>query len=182
MSLYTRLCEVHQRFSEDRRGTTAVIFALTLVAVMMGVGAAVDYSRAAKARAHLQALVDAAALAGARLANATESQRQVAAMAYFGSANSGDPTASVAVANGTVTVNAQSALAASLLGVVGIDQIPIAAQATAAMQATTAGGGGLPVCVSRCRRNGPGSFRAICRCPLNGQMSSRTRKYVTIVK
>ncbi len=51
-----------RRFAADRTGAIAVVFALTLVPMLMAVGAAVDYSRAASLRSDLQAAADAAAL------------------------------------------------------------------------------------------------------------------------
>jgi Flp pilus assembly protein TadG len=65
MSLATALL---QRFAADRRGVVAVVYALTLLPLMMGIGAAVDYSRASSSRVDLQSAVDAAALAVGRVA------------------------------------------------------------------------------------------------------------------
>ena len=47
---------------DDRRGTTAVLFGLSVIPVMAIVGSAVDYGRASAARTELQRAVDAAAL------------------------------------------------------------------------------------------------------------------------
>src|SRR5829696_8901599 len=49
-------------FRDDRRGTTAVLFGLSVIPVMAIVGSAVDYGRASAARTELQRAVDAAAL------------------------------------------------------------------------------------------------------------------------
>lgn len=66
----------------DIRGTTAVLFALMLVPLLMVIGFAVDYSRQVTAERHLQASIDAAALAGARaLEDASLSDAQVLAIA-----------------------------------------------------------------------------------------------------
>ena len=51
-----------RRFRDDRRGTTAVLFGLSVIPVMAIVGSAVDYGRASAARTELQRAVDAAAL------------------------------------------------------------------------------------------------------------------------
>lgn len=50
-------------FRKDRNGGVAIIFALALVPLLLGVGAAVDYTRAARARATMQQALDSAALA-----------------------------------------------------------------------------------------------------------------------
>ncbi|MGE4483270.1 TadE/TadG family type IV pilus assembly protein [Acidocella sp.] len=53
------------RFSGDRRGVTAIIWALLLPTMIISIGAAVDYARVAAERAQLQTAADQAALAGA---------------------------------------------------------------------------------------------------------------------
>ena len=53
-------------FAGDQRGTTAMIFALTVAIVVSMVGGAVDYGRAVKVRDQMQNAVDAAVLAAAR--------------------------------------------------------------------------------------------------------------------
>ena len=55
-----------KRFLRNNSGTTAVIFGLAMLPITIGVGAAIDYSRAANARAEMQTAVDAAALGAAR--------------------------------------------------------------------------------------------------------------------
>ncbi len=54
-----------RRLLRDRRGNVASMFALGIVPVMAGLGAAVDYATYANARAELDRAADAAALAGA---------------------------------------------------------------------------------------------------------------------
>ncbi len=53
---------VLQRFTGDRRGTTAVVFALCTLPVVGAAGAAVDYTHASRARATLQKTADQTAL------------------------------------------------------------------------------------------------------------------------
>lgn len=55
-----------RRFAEDRSGATAMLFGLCIIPVMAGVGAAVDYARAANVRTGLQMAVDSTALLLAR--------------------------------------------------------------------------------------------------------------------
>ena len=50
------------RFRRDRSGNIAVIFALSLLPVLSGIGCAVDYSRATQLRSKLQSAVDAASV------------------------------------------------------------------------------------------------------------------------
>lgn len=55
------------RFGRDRRGSVAIMFGLTIFVVITLVGAAVDYGRTLLARERLQATVDSAVLAAARV-------------------------------------------------------------------------------------------------------------------
>lgn len=52
-------------FRKDERGTTALMFAIALSAMMTAIGVAVDISRVTSSDALLQDVVDTAALAGA---------------------------------------------------------------------------------------------------------------------
>lgn len=65
------LCNRLQRLRTAERGNIAVIFALALVPLMTGLGAAVDYSRANATKEVVQAALDSALLAGAKDGSST---------------------------------------------------------------------------------------------------------------
>lgn len=50
------------RFAQDECGNIAIIFAISLVPIVSFIGAAIDYSRAARARTAMQSALDSAAL------------------------------------------------------------------------------------------------------------------------
>jgi Flp pilus assembly protein TadG len=50
------------RFRHDQSGNIAIIFALTLMPILSGVGCAIDYSRATHLRSKLQSAIDAASV------------------------------------------------------------------------------------------------------------------------
>jgi Flp pilus assembly protein TadG len=52
-----------RRFSRDRNGNVALMFGITLVPLLMAVGAGIDYSMATRMKAKLQSAADAAAVA-----------------------------------------------------------------------------------------------------------------------
>jgi Flp pilus assembly protein TadG len=56
-----------KRFAADRGGSVAIMFAAAVIPLVIGVGAAIDYSRAAQAKVDMQAAVDATALAVGRV-------------------------------------------------------------------------------------------------------------------
>ncbi|MGL5116133.1 MAG: pilus assembly protein TadG-related protein [Beijerinckiaceae bacterium] len=65
------LRSVGKRFSQDEKGTVALLFALSLPLLAGAGGVALDYSQAGNAKANFQNNVDAAALAGAKAASET---------------------------------------------------------------------------------------------------------------
>ena len=50
------------RFRKDQRGNIGMIFAIMLVPLLTFMGAAIDYSRATRARATMQSVLDSVAL------------------------------------------------------------------------------------------------------------------------
>src|SRR5207245_2656090 len=57
-----RLGRLFGRFAAAEQGNIAVIFAITLIPLLSFVGAAVDYTRASRARSAMQAALDSTAL------------------------------------------------------------------------------------------------------------------------
>src|SRR5579864_427830 len=75
------------RFSGDRRGNIAVIFALTMIPTIYLLGMTLDYTQALRRQGQLNAAADAAAIAAVRPAMLiqTDSVAQATAAAVFGS-------------------------------------------------------------------------------------------------
>ena len=75
------------RFAEDKRGSTAIMFALLITPVMMLTGMAVDFSRMVTVKSRMQTVLDAAALAGGKAAQLNPTtiavSAQTAAQGYF---------------------------------------------------------------------------------------------------
>ena len=70
-------------FRASTAGNTGVMFALVLVPLLLGVGAAVDYVRLSDRQTELSAALDGAALAAATAKDATEADRISIARDYF---------------------------------------------------------------------------------------------------
>ncbi|AWL95622.1 TadE/TadG family type IV pilus assembly protein [Bradyrhizobium ottawaense] len=84
--LVSRLGRLCARFATAEQGNIAVIFAIALVPVLSFVGAAIDYSRAAQARASMQSALDSTALMLSRdLSSGTITTSQISSKAqtYF---------------------------------------------------------------------------------------------------
>jgi Flp pilus assembly protein TadG len=117
-------------FSKDTSGATAIVFGL-VVTVLLGVlGLAIDFSQIARARTRLQALADAAVLAGAAHPDANLANRAAFAEQFFDATLAGvtDMTASLETKSfiaDTATNSIQATVRASqpltLLPILGFD-------------------------------------------------------------
>ena len=124
-----------KRFLRNNSGTTAVIFGLAMLPITIGVGAAIDYSRAANARAEMQTAVDAAALGAAREGGKLDDAGLSTLGRDFFDANfkSRDSvnvsTMSVARSGRTIKVAAKGGVDTSIMQLMGIRTVDIAADA-----------------------------------------------------
>src|SRR5690348_2002159 len=75
-----------RRFRKNDRGSVAVIFAVALIPILLGVGAAIDFSRANSFRNTLQAALDNALLGGAK--DGSSSWSQIASNIFTANAQS----------------------------------------------------------------------------------------------
>lgn len=130
----------------DRRGTVAVMVAVSAVPIMIAVGAGIDVSRLAGARATLQNAADAAALAGAGLYTSADQSTtaQNSAQAYFDRyARSTDLTVSTRTATAapasnnasllTVTVSVAATMPTTFARLIGVNTMNLNARSVAAI-------------------------------------------------
>lgn len=126
------------RFLTDQRGGVAVVFSLALVPMLCFIGAAVDYSRLASAKSHVQQALDAAALEAGRrtIANLdpTPAARNQHVRAVYDANLSSftDLTTtnfSVSEANLVLTLDASGTVKLAFGGILGIDSVTVGAQA-----------------------------------------------------
>lgn len=75
------------RFCRSRRGNVAVLFAFTLVPMLLAVGCAVDYGHATQVRSKLQSAIDAASVGS--VARASRAYAQAATMTADGALDQG---------------------------------------------------------------------------------------------
>ena len=74
MSATKKISSVWKRFAKANRGSTGVIFAVSLVPILLAAGAAIDFSNFYATRNHVQAALDAGSMAGATAAGKTDSE------------------------------------------------------------------------------------------------------------
>ncbi len=125
--------------ANDERGTTAIIFAVSLIPLMGIVGAAVDGTRWLTAKRSTQTAIDAAVLAGARAmqlspeneAPALETASRIYTVNIAGRIGVENDTVTFETADhkSAVTVKGNAYLKTTFLSVVGIKQLPLVPQA-----------------------------------------------------
>jgi Flp pilus assembly protein TadG len=132
-----RATSLLRRFFGDRRGSLAVSFGFLSVPMVMITGMAVDYSRVAYARTSLQAVVDSTALSIANPRYNDPDQIRAAAVSIFESqlreklnlAQVPKLEVSVLDDGKSVHVKAMTSVSTTLLAILGMSEMEIAAQA-----------------------------------------------------
>lgn len=145
-----------RQFRRDNSGNVASAFALSVLPLVGLAGAAVDYSRAAKAQSNLQLIADAAALKAASKNVASNEARVGMALAFFNAAAQGSGIANGATATASgrsVTVSATGSIKTGLLGAAGINEVLVKATATADRIKQ-----GPPVCVMTLNQTASGAM------------------------
>jgi Flp pilus assembly protein TadG len=120
------------RFINDRRGTIAIIFALTAGIVFAMVGGAVDYGRWLSARSKTLNAMDAAVLAAGRVLQLDPSNTSgalAAAQKYYNENRSNildQDTVNFSVKDGEIVVSmSSSSVKTPFLGIIGINSLPV---------------------------------------------------------
>lgn len=121
-------------FRRNTSGSVLPLFALLAVPILAGIGAAVDYSRAAAVRTQIRAQIDAALLAGAK--DASDNWSQIALSVFNSSAREvgaaiNPPTFAVD-SNGNYTATVTGTVPTKILGAVAINSISVAATSAVA--------------------------------------------------
>ena len=143
-----RLTTKLRQFRSTSSGNVAVTFAIMIVPVMGGVGAAIDYSQSSSIKTAMQAAADAAALGTVKIASTlTPEQVQSTASGLF-NASFSRPNVTPGVAasydsgSSTVTVTASASYKPNIVNMMGIMQIAMSANSKA-----TVGGKTWQICV-----------------------------------
>lgn len=146
--LITRASAQVRRFVSDRRANVAATFAIALVPLLGFVGAAVDYSRATRARSQMLGALDSTALMISKDMNngvISQSALSATAQSYFNAMYQNADALTVAVtatytpSSGNtapaITVTGSSTLNNAFLQVIGFPQFTISASSTSSWNA-----------------------------------------------
>ena len=126
-----------EKFGRCHKGNIGLSFALAVIPVFMVAGIALDYSRAASLKTHLQASLDAGALAAAAAGSLSDNERIQIAKDVFASnfatqAGTGiEANPQVSIENGeTVVMNVAVQQPTVLMQIAGFDTIDISSSVT----------------------------------------------------
>src|ERR1700759_3420376 len=144
LSIIRRLTQAAPRFAAAREGNIEITFAISFLPILFFVGAAIDYSRAAKARTAMQAALDSTSLMLSKDLSSgviTTSQISTQAQAYFSALYTDKDAQAVAISatytqasgsNGsTVQVTGSGTITTDFMKVAGIPNMNIGASSTA---------------------------------------------------
>ena len=137
-----------RRFIARDNGSTAIMFALALIPIALSIGAAVDFSFASSARAHLNAVADAAALAAvSKTAQAlSASDAQKLALKVFKSQSSAMKRVTIGKVNAKVVDNTKgrtavvtytASVGTAFMGLISMKTLTIGGDSTAASRTPT---------------------------------------------
>ncbi len=131
------------RIKQDNAGSIGILFSLIAVPVVAVVGAAIDYGMALNARTELQAAVDMAAAAGARLPATSNQNRTEAVLASFNAGVAGRnftaSTPKIDASNSKVAVVASASVPTSFMGILGFMSLTVSAETEARSQIENGG-------------------------------------------
>jgi Putative Flp pilus-assembly TadE/G-like len=125
-----------RRFCSDSAGNVAITFALCLFALVLAVGAGVDYSRGNSARSNLQAALDAAALAAGAVGTRNTDERIKNGEQYF-AANftlPNPPTPTITIEGNVVTATARYQVPTTLMAIARIENVTVGGIASTVFQ------------------------------------------------
>ena len=119
-------------FAAERSGAVVLIFGIVLVPMLLGIGLAIDYSRALKTKQNLAQALDASALAVGSWPDLSEAETKQKAQDFFDANYSasglGTPSAlNVAVLDGKITISATSDVDTTFMKMTGINQMTVGA-------------------------------------------------------
>lgn len=127
------------KFRSDASGNIMVMFGLSVLPVIVGMGLAVDYSRASSARVSMQAAVDSAAIAAARRSgDLSEEDLKLYAFNFF-KENFNDPNVTidnfeVGRVGKAIVASGKGTMPSTLMALAGYDTLPVVAETTVGWQ------------------------------------------------
>lgn len=132
----TLLATLWRRYRGNERGTVVVIFALSLLPFVLGVGAAIDFARAYNVQTQMQTDLDSALIAAVKKVSSSDTATVQSTIAAWFAAQTDltDYTFSsitVSKSAGSVTATLTSTVSTAFMQLIGVDSLPISVSSTA---------------------------------------------------
>lgn len=130
---------IAKKFRDEPSGSVAIMFAVSAGAVMLMMGASVDYSRMITAKSKLQAATDATILSLARQGTLSSDELQTKAIQLLSANIGNDPNASIVAgpdhrnSGAEMCVDTQTSIPASIMKIARIDTLQVKATSCAAV-------------------------------------------------
>ncbi len=132
--------ELLRTFATDRKGAIAVVFIIALIPLLAAAGAAIDLSRAYVVKQRLGYAVDAAGLAVGSSTGSESELQQVLEDYFVANYPAGEvgvtATPSMVIDGNDITVTATAQIDATLMRIMGVDKIDVAAEALVVRKVT----------------------------------------------
>lgn len=132
-----RVKTVFKKFLHSTSGNFAIIAAVAMIPVVVGIGVAIDYGRGVNTKADMQNSLDGAVLAALNLPDtATKEQRQKKLQAFY-AANGGLGTAQLpadlvsGATSASLKASAKYEMPTSIMGIVGVDKVNVTVESAA---------------------------------------------------
>ncbi len=130
--MWQRISSFLAGFANHRSGAAMLVFSILLVPMLLGIGLAMDYSRALKTKQNLGQALDSAALAVGSWADLSETEIAQKAQSFFdanySSSSLGTPSPlSVSIQDGKITISATSTVDTTFMQLAGINQMSVGA-------------------------------------------------------
>jgi Flp pilus assembly protein TadG len=126
-----------KRLRSDERGVTAVMFALAVIPMMMAVGAAVDYTRAAQTQGVLQNRIDSVVLASVGKAGDKELEAQNILASYAAPPATTIDSATFTLNGDQLTGTLTASVKTNVMSIVNISAVPVTVTSTAKLDTKT---------------------------------------------
>jgi len=141
-SVAHKACRQLPRFARSNNGSTAIIFALSMIPVLAVGGAGIDLARAMMVKARLSSALDAAALAVGKTSGLTTPQIQALAQKYFdanypsGTSLGTHDAVAVTVNGPSISLRVNGTVPTTLLKLVHFDQLHLGVRNTVTRNTT----------------------------------------------
>ncbi len=134
MSIFNKASQFTKKFAKNVKGNVGITFAISAIPMAIAAGSAIDYAKASRADANLQAAVDNAALAAGYDTDMSNADMRALVVNYLKKNGANDALTSLdsitinKIGTTGLQVKAKGKLKTSFMGLVGYNQLDLGAE------------------------------------------------------